>query len=157
MAMAQRIALMRAGRIEQIGDARQIYEEPVSRFAAEFIGEVNLFGGRIETGAGGARFVSADAGGFLAPLAEAPGVQGAAVMIVRPEHVIVSKERCVTGTFFEGTVTDYAYRGGGMAWRIDVCGKSLRAMESRTGGQLFERGERVHVSFDPAHVRIVPP
>ncbi|MBM3608468.1 MAG: ATP-binding cassette domain-containing protein, partial [Alphaproteobacteria bacterium] len=40
MAMAQRIALMRAGGIEQIGDARQIYEEPASRFAAEFIGEV---------------------------------------------------------------------------------------------------------------------
>ncbi|RMH49909.1 MAG: ABC transporter ATP-binding protein [Alphaproteobacteria bacterium] len=51
MVMSDRIAIMRAGRIVQIGPPREIYARPNSRFVAEFMGEVNVFavrGGRIE-------------------------------------------------------------------------------------------------------------
>jgi ABC-type Fe3+/spermidine/putrescine transport system ATPase subunit len=48
MTMATRIALMDQGRIRQVGTPDEIYEQPTSRFAAEFIGSVNLFEGNIE-------------------------------------------------------------------------------------------------------------
>src|SRR5207342_1680401 len=47
MTMAHRIAVMDAGRIRQVGTPDEIYEQPNSRFTAEFIGSVNLFDGRI--------------------------------------------------------------------------------------------------------------
>jgi putrescine transport system ATP-binding protein len=48
MTMAHRIAVMDAGKIRQIGTPDEIYEQPSSRFTAEFIGSVNLFEGKIE-------------------------------------------------------------------------------------------------------------
>lgn len=87
MVMSDRIAIMRAGRFEQIATAEQIYSRPVSRFVASFMGEVNLFevegaagqtlrwlGGGVQTGAGSVTGV---------PLAE--GQRGA--LMVRPELV----------------------------------------------------------------------
>ena len=58
--MSDRIALMNRGRIAQLGTAEELYERPVSRFVAEFIGESNVIEGRVEgpsfVSAGGARF-----------------------------------------------------------------------------------------------------
>ncbi len=45
--MSNRIAVMNAGRIEQIGDPSDIYERPATRFVAEFIGRMNLFSGQV--------------------------------------------------------------------------------------------------------------
>ena len=50
MVMSDRIAIMRAGRIEQLAIADEIYNRPVSRFVAEFMGEVNLFDIRLQNG-----------------------------------------------------------------------------------------------------------
>jgi len=50
MAMADRIAVMNHGRIEQIGSARDLYERPASRFVATFIGKCNMIGGRARRG-----------------------------------------------------------------------------------------------------------
>ncbi|SOD91888.1 ABC transporter ATP-binding protein [Caenispirillum bisanense] len=83
MAMSDRIAIMRQGRFEQIAPADVIYSRPVSRFVAEFMGEVNLFpvrGGSLSEAAG---------------LAVAPSAMGRApfdgvprgTLMVRPENV----------------------------------------------------------------------
>jgi spermidine/putrescine transport system ATP-binding protein len=84
MVMSDRIAIMRAGRFEQISTAEEIYSRPVSRFVASFMGEVNLF--EVEIRADGTAAwrdapVSVVAGGLSA----APGWRGA--MMVRPELV----------------------------------------------------------------------
>jgi ABC-type Fe3+/spermidine/putrescine transport system ATPase subunit len=76
LTMSDRVAVMRAGRIEQIGSPAEIYERPVNRFVASFIGGINLVpiraavadGGvlRVETGAGEALVHGGSAGGLLA-------------------------------------------------------------------------------------------
>src|SRR5206468_11673099 len=50
LGMASRIAVMNRGRLAQIGRPVEIYEQPASRFVADFVGEVNLFEGRVVTG-----------------------------------------------------------------------------------------------------------
>lgn len=84
MVMSDRIAIMRAGRFEQIATAEEIYSRPVSRFVASFMGEVNLF--ELEIAADGAAKwqrepITVSAG----KLDAAPGWRGA--MMVRPELV----------------------------------------------------------------------
>jgi ABC-type Fe3+/spermidine/putrescine transport system ATPase subunit len=79
--LADRIALMNRGRIVQIGTAREIYEEPATRFVAEFIGQAIWFPGHLE----GAHFVTDDG---LAFAVNAPTLARAASgLSVRPEHV----------------------------------------------------------------------
>lgn len=84
MVMSDRIAIMRAGRFEQIATAEEIYSRPQSRFVASFMGEVNLF--EVEAGPDGApRWQEAGITAAPGALALAPGWRGA--LMVRPELV----------------------------------------------------------------------
>jgi ABC-type Fe3+/spermidine/putrescine transport system ATPase subunit len=84
--IADRIAVMNAGRIEQLGTPAEIYNEPASRFVADFIGTSNLIDGVVETAAHDALVLRADAGGrFAAHGRAAPGARGA--VCVRPEKL----------------------------------------------------------------------
>src|SRR5947199_5550179 len=78
MTMSDRIAVMNAGRIEQIGPPSEIYNRPRTRFVADFIGEINLFAGEWRDGA----FIS---NGRRLP---APGMgRGKATIAIRPERI----------------------------------------------------------------------
>src|SRR6201987_5484291 len=94
MAMADRIAVMNAGRIEQAGIPADIYGLPRTRFVADFIGEINLFGGAWRDGA----FRSAS--GTALP-ANGQGRAGPGTIAVRPERM-----RFVPagGAVFPGTI-----------------------------------------------------
>ncbi|MFN8186100.1 MAG: ABC transporter ATP-binding protein [Gaiellales bacterium] len=66
LAMSDRIAIYNEGRIEQIGTGQELYERPASLFVASFMGESNIFTGRLETHAGGAEVALTHAG-FVSP------------------------------------------------------------------------------------------
>ena len=86
LAMSDRIAVMSNGQVQQVGDPRTIYEAPVNRFVADFIGETNvlpvkvdaIFGGRAQVTLPGGRIVATDALEGLAP---------------GPHHVSIRPER----------------------------------------------------------------
>ena len=85
LAMSDRIAVMNAGRVEQVGAPTEIYERPRTRFVADFIGEINLFEGEWRDGA----FVS---NGIT--LAGAGRVRsGGGAIAIRPERVRLTDGR----------------------------------------------------------------
>jgi len=68
MTTCDRIAVMDQGVIQQVGTPMELFDHPVNRFVARFLGSVNLFPGRVRLESGGARFASAALGGeFLLP------------------------------------------------------------------------------------------
>ncbi|MEM6490701.1 MAG: ABC transporter ATP-binding protein, partial [Pseudomonadota bacterium] len=81
MAMSDRIAILRAGRFEQIGPADEIYARPISRFVADFMGEVNLFDAAISD-----RGLRAE-GLTIADGVGAGGAAGTGALMVRPEMI----------------------------------------------------------------------
>ncbi len=84
--MADRIAIMRAGKVVQIGAPRELYRDPGSPFVAEFLGETNFIPGVVQA-AGGAVRVSTPAG-MLTGRATTPIAVGAKVVCsIRPEAV----------------------------------------------------------------------
>jgi ABC-type Fe3+/spermidine/putrescine transport system ATPase subunit len=88
IALADRIAVMNAGRIVQIGTGREIYEEPATRFVAEFIGQSLWFTGRLVAGQGpGDRSFECDDGNSFSVPAPATPRGAAQGMSIRPEHV----------------------------------------------------------------------
>jgi iron(III) transport system ATP-binding protein len=77
LAVSDRIVVMQAGKIAQIGTPGDLYDRPADRFVADFIGDANLIEGQVANG----RFTAPD---FDVPL---PGPDGAAAVSIRPERI----------------------------------------------------------------------
>ncbi|MEI7809533.1 MAG: sulfate ABC transporter ATP-binding protein [Verrucomicrobiota bacterium] len=84
--VSDRVAILRAGKIEQIGTPEQIYDQPASPFVYDFLGNVNLFSGRMKDGAlviGGTEFAAPDNRGEE---------DSAAIAFVRPHDIRVTRQ-----------------------------------------------------------------
>jgi len=163
MAMAQRIAVMRSGTIEQLGSARDLYEAPVSKFVARFIGDINLFDVRMTRGADGEPMIVSTAPQFSCRGIADTTMSGEDVTIaVRPERVKMSKDKsalpAVCDVTFAGEIVDSAYLGDTQVWRIKADGGALvrvSASNSGAGTETFERGHRVHLGFDRSAMQVL--
>jgi spermidine/putrescine ABC transporter ATP-binding subunit len=89
LALSDRVVVMRAGRIVQVGTPKEIYERPRTSFVAGFIGVANFFSGRVVATDGAGRVGLRTEEGLVLPLAPVPGGEaGRAVrLIVRPEKI----------------------------------------------------------------------
>lgn len=110
LSMADRCAVLRDGRLEQVGTPRELYERPANRFVADFIGAANILPATvIEAGAGWA-MVSTALGPWRAHAPDEslcrPGA--AAAVCVRPERVLPGPGAVNS---FSGTVADWSYLG----------------------------------------------
>jgi iron(III) transport system ATP-binding protein len=93
LAMSNFVAVMRDGRIQQLGKPREIYERPLSRFVADFIGTSNFIEGTVQTRDGEGFFRITTSEGILRAHSEAMLREGAGVVVtVRPEHVEIAPE-----------------------------------------------------------------
>ena len=121
MTMAHRIALMEAGRIRQVGKPDEIYEQPTSRFAAEFIGLLNVIEGTIEEDH--ADFVTIRSGALPDPVFIGHGISGfegqQVAFAVRPEKVSISKDQPdQKHNKAQGIVEDIAYFGSHSVYHV---------------------------------------
>ena len=121
MTMANRIALMDAGRIRQVGTPDEIYESPTSRFAAEFIGSVNMLDGRIDEDM--ADYVTIRSPALERPIYVGHGVSGYEGQDVgfgvRPEKVQISKEEPdQPNNKAHGRIEDIAYFGSHSVFHV---------------------------------------
>jgi len=115
MTVADRIAVMDRGRIVQVATPAEIYEQPNSRYVADFIGDINLLEGRI-TGSGGSsvRMACAGTGASIFVEQQLDAEAGAtAWFAIRPEKVAISLDRPadVTVNTVAGKVWDIGYLG----------------------------------------------
>jgi spermidine/putrescine transport system ATP-binding protein len=114
LTMSDRIAVMNGGRVEQVDDARTVYDRPATEFVADFIGTSNLLSMRVDRREGGT--LTMDLGGGMSIVAPDPGGAERATLpiTVRPEKVCLGVEpgpgwSCVRGRIaqnvFLGSVT----------------------------------------------------
>jgi putative spermidine/putrescine transport system ATP-binding protein len=88
LTMADRIAIMRDGRLEQVGSPAEVYQRPVSRFIASFLGAANFFHGRVDQMSGGSARVSLP-GGMPITVPGARPLGSPVTIALRPEAVSV--------------------------------------------------------------------
>jgi putrescine transport system ATP-binding protein len=130
LSMAQRVAVMNQGRIAQLGEPREVYEHPQSRFVAEFIGGVNLFSGCVIGHDGRHVTVScADAEAMFAveyPKGLAAGAE--ITLALRPEKIEVAMQKPQElPNRLSGTVRAVAFRGEDSSCEVELPnGKTLR-------------------------------
>jgi putrescine transport system ATP-binding protein len=152
MVMAQRIAVMCAGRIEQIGTPRHIYLAPESRFVAGFIGEINILEGEVEKSDESCVQLRHSSGELFAALTTEPLEPGRRVALaVRPEWVRLSRMPLASANQLVGEVVDEAYVGDMSHWRVRLdSGEIMRASKVngvRNTAQSEMRGARVYLAF----------
>ncbi|MEQ1511622.1 MAG: polyamine ABC transporter ATP-binding protein [Lysobacteraceae bacterium] len=121
MTMATRIALMDAGRIRQVGTPDEIYESPTSRFAAEFIGSINMFDGRIDEDK--ADYITIQSPSLPVPIYVGHGVSGFEGQEVgygvRPEKLTISKDEPEQPyNKAQGKIEDIAYFGSHSVFHV---------------------------------------
>jgi ABC-type Fe3+/spermidine/putrescine transport system ATPase subunit len=133
--MSDRVAVMNAGHIEQIGAPADIYERPASRFVAEFIGRMNFFPGRIASEGGRLVVRTAHAPALALPMP--PGAaDGAAVNIaIRPERAHVSFDAARgDGYAAQGRVDQILYLGSTREIRLTLENGGRATVEAPNAG-----------------------
>ena len=156
LTMASRIAVLRDGRLEQIGTPRDLYERPANAFVADFIGETNLVPVTLELAPGGGAMVLADQRVVLPPdMALPPGPAGR--FAIRPERLLIQPAApAMPG--LQGVVAEIVYSGGTTVLHVEL--NPGTAMRSRiaTGPSActFSRGDRVALSWASGDARIYP-
>lgn len=91
MTMADRIVVMNSGRVEQVGSPLEVYDRPINRFVASFIGSpaMNFIEGNFEQAKGGIVFRSAQGATFAVPATAGPVAPGVGALGIRPEDLVI--------------------------------------------------------------------
>jgi putrescine transport system ATP-binding protein len=131
MAMATRIALMRDGKVVQVGSPQELYDNPSSRYVAEFFGEANVF--------------------------EALG----RTVMVRPEHLRLSRGEPAQATSLQGRIQGLAFFGSFYVARVALDGGKPVTVRLSPGELMAagspQQGDEVYVYWAPAKARAVVP
>jgi spermidine/putrescine transport system ATP-binding protein len=162
MSMSDRIAVMRAGRIEDIGPPEQVYDNPATEFVAGFLGASNLLDCEVRERGGELTTVVAQGGSVLK--IEASRMKGrdrGPVKVgVRPEKIHIgpaAAEPAPGSNSILGTVTMSNYIGVSHQYTVDSpSGKTLTVYTQNLGDEPIPRpGDRVRLSWRPEHAFVV--
>ncbi len=155
MTMSDRIGIMRHGKIHQIGSPRDVYEFPVSRFVADFIGAANLLEGELASFAGdGARIRLKATGTEIAAACDAAPASGSSVTVmVRPEKIEAKREASGAPNEVAGKVVDIAYLGDLSIYHVVIAdGVRMQvavANRHHTGETPFTWDDTLFLSWHP--------
>ena len=158
MTLADRIAVMDAGTVKQVGAPAEIYEYPASRFVAGFIGAISTFPARVVRLSGGIAEIDIPAmeGTFAARATPGLAEGQQVTLALRPEKVTISRACPDAVNVLQGQVKDLAYFGKDSLYRVTLPGGGLilvHAVNARRGGDgapALDWEDRVWLSFDPA-------
>ncbi|MFL5021526.1 MAG: ABC transporter ATP-binding protein [Microvirga sp.] len=158
MTMADRIAVMDHGRIVQVATPGEIYEQPKTRFIAEFVGDVNILEGHVQGQENGLWRVKTSSAQVPLTIDDPDEVlhSGQAVAIaVRPEKMVIQRDPPGAGAInvLTGEVWDIGYLGDWTVYRVKLAtGEILRvtrANASRFVENPIDWDEQVYVTFAP--------
>jgi len=157
MAISDRIVIMQDGFIRQVGSPRQIYEQPRTRFVANFMGKANFVEAEMLGREGGAAMVRVEGKTLRIPRpGDVPVPEGAkAVLVVRPEAVKLFRRG--SGGAFGGTVSELTYFGSLARYEVSAVGTTLLVENyNPQATDLFDVGEGLGIDLDLESVRVLP-
>ena len=161
LSMADRVAVMNAGEIVQLGTPEEVYNQPATRFVADFLGEANFIDGHVAAPGRTAR-VKTDSGELLAVDAQGRGEQSAVRCCVRPEHVSVWRAGDAPAreadNALPATIVSHVYLGDVRQYVCRCDGQEAdtwRVAELAHGAANFEPNDRVVLTFASDHVALL--
>ncbi|MCW2857625.1 MAG: spermidine/putrescine transporter ATP-binding protein [Marmoricola sp.] len=157
MTMADTIAVMNAGVIEQMGAPNDLYENPKTTFVANFLGQSNLIAGKVLGPDGDFAKVNMHGVTVSIPTSRAHASGSDGWIGIRPEKVLIAgvgEEIDAPGNHLDGgIVTDVSFVGVSTQYMVRMpWGQELQVFEQNTGRRrLFAKGETVDLSWRPEY------
>ena len=165
LTMSDRLAVMNDGKFEQIGPPDEVYNEPESRFVADFLGTATIFDGDVTAVDGG--YATVDCGDVAIRAVNAAdfGPGSDVSVIVRPERVEFqadaaspdggTRSAANAANVFEGEITFKRHLGSSVEFRLETDAGREIVVVRRSGLERRSTGDRVTVTIDPEDCRIV--
>ncbi|MEO5575759.1 MAG: ABC transporter ATP-binding protein [Gaiellaceae bacterium] len=153
LSMSDRVAVMSAGEVQQIGTPEEIYRHPTNRFVAEFVGRVNLIEGLVSASEGAGVVVDVAGSSHRLSVHDGAGASGGVTVAVRPEAVTVMRidDRSVNGTnTWEADVETVAFLGDHYEYEVNAGSVALTVQSSR-----LVEGDRIRVHIPPDACAVV--
>ena len=155
LALSDLIAVMRSGKIVEIGDPKKIYFNSDHQFVADFIGRANLIEGKVEQLEGDHALFVSDIGRIHALNSRRIAVGESAVLCIRPEFIrFLSQAGEDAVNFFKGRVETLIFIGEAYEGEIRI-GETLLTTTIEPTANLAE-GDAISISFDPDHCFLLP-
>ena len=157
LTMSDRIAVMQAGRIDQLGSPREIYERPATRFVAGFIGTSNLLDGPVDSVGAGVAVIGYGPGErVLVPVPETVKPGDALEVSVRPEKIDLCRDEPAgtSGSVLSGVVREVVYHGTSTNYTVKTAaGPELVVFDQNaySAEDLAGPGDRVFLTWNPQH------
>ena len=157
MVMSDRVAVFRAGAIEQIASPEALYEEPDCSFVARFIGENNRLPGRVTRVRGDICDVDVS-GRSVQALRVVPCRTGDPVLLsIRPERVSIAPEPGMYTNEFDATIDDVTFLGDHLRIRVTVCDQPdfIVKIPNVVGHGAVLEGDRIRIGWTPIDSRVL--
>jgi ABC-type Fe3+/spermidine/putrescine transport system ATPase subunit len=152
MTLSDRIAVMQAGKIRQLGRPEEVYRRPTSAFVATFLGTTNIVAGTARGLQGEALLVETAGGGLVQARPDAAPAPGAAVRLaVRPESVVLAPD----GPGLPGTVGDVLFQGHRLIVLFHADGGAELRAFAAPGGWSLAKGQRAVASWPAAEAGLL--
>jgi spermidine/putrescine ABC transporter ATP-binding subunit len=156
LTMSDRIAVMSAGRVEQIGTSVEIYARPQTRFVAGFIGEANFLEGRVAEAGPGRVLIEVGGLRVLAAGDGTPAVGSPVTISVRPEHVKLGAAAGAAANRWEGRIQEVTFMGSIVRARVMVAdGIALTAEVHNDVAVGLSPGAAITTGWAPQHTVVL--
>ncbi len=157
MTVSDRIVVMEAGEVRQVGTPFEVYSRPANRFVADFVGRVNFFEGKA-AGDSGENLV-VEIGELRIEVGSRAGgvaVGDRVTVVVRPESLRLRRE--ADGAFATGRIDRAVYLGDVVEYEIDIAGDRpvLAVSYDPVDAGFFREGDRVSVDFSARAAHALP-
>ena len=156
VSMSDRIAVMRNGRFEQLGTPEEIYDAPMTRYVAQFIGRSTILTGTVKSVSGDTAVIEDENGRYPADASRARLTPGEACeLCVRTERMRVSREP-VPGFSLPCTVKEARYAGGSVLTYVTMAGgaETVATGEERMA-EAAQPGDTVYLHWNPAQAAVI--
>ena len=149
LTMSDRIAVMNAGRIEQVASSEDIYSRPATRFVAAFIGDTNLLEGEIRGGQAGDLTVECRGLRLRVASGSAPS-SGPVTISLRPEKIKLAERdpEAATENLFDGRVLRTTFIGSILRYDVTLgTGLTLMVQTPNDTGHIWHEGDTLKVGW----------
>ena len=160
LTMSDRVAVMSAGEVQQIGSVTEIYENPHNRFVADFIGRSNFLEGMVTEAGDGSICVQLGSGATIPLQTDEAHQRGETVtLVLRPEKISLKpKTETAAPGVLHGIVTETMYLGTDTNFQVELGHGSVlevRDQNSLTGAARFRVGDEVALIVAPNAARVL--
>ena len=153
MTMADTIAVMNEGKIEQMGSPADLYDNPRTSFVANFLGQSNLIKGSIIDGSGSEKVVDIFGSKIALPTSRNHAHDASVLLGIRPEKIrIAPASTAMSGNILHGgVVSDASYIGVSTQYQVEMpWGQELMVFEQNDDGTPpLAKGDQVVISWEP--------